>query len=86
MHMMNKSAVWITVGVIGAVLVCSVIYISGITERPGFSDATLQTEPNDVATQSEPNQMTAQVEPNEVTPRTASIKDTFKDEPGAHAL
>jgi len=95
MRVMNKRVVWITAGVIGAVLVCLAIYMSCIKERPGFSDTTLQAEPNDVAAkpepnepavQPEPNQVTTHVEPNEVTPKTASLKDTFKDEPGAHAL
>jgi len=88
MRVMNKRVVWITAGVIGAVLVCLAIYMSCIKERPGFSDTTLQAEPNDVAAkpepnepavQPEPNQVTTHVEPNEVTPKTASLKDTFKD-------
>ena len=92
--MKNKTVVWTLVGV-GLVLVCSAIYftdparrreppVSALTDRP--SDAALHVEPNEVVAQAEPNQVTSQAEPNEVKPQTASVKDTFKDEPEAHAL
>jgi len=92
--MKNKTVVLTLVGV-GVVLICLAIYFAGPGRRndqPAAApedrppDAVSQAEPNGIAAQSEPNQVTAQVEPNEVTTNAASVKDTFKDEPEAHAL
>jgi len=84
-QMKNKTIVWMLVG-IGVVLVCSALYFSG-PGRQREQPATIPTDqPPDVVLQAEPNEVMAQAEPNEVTPKTALVKDTFKDEPEAHAL
>lgn len=80
---------------VGLVLICLVVYFTdparrrepptaALMDRP--SDATFHAEPNEVVAQAEPNEVTSQPEPNEVKPKTALLKDTFKDEPQAHAL
>ena len=92
--MKNKAIVWTLFGV-GLVLVCSMVYFTGpvrrreppaavITDRT--PDETYCAEPNQVMAKTEPNGAMAQTEPNEVTTQTASVKDTFQDEPEAHAL
>ena len=84
--MRNKYFVWTMIGVLIAVLVCLAVYFSGPPEKPE-QPATVPTDrPPDSAKQAEPNEVTPQAEPNEVTLKTASVKDTFKDEPEAHAL
>jgi len=92
----NKTFVWTLVGIGSVVLVCSAIYFSGPARQREQSaaatppdqapDTVLQAEPNEVVAQAEPNEVTVQAEPNKVTPKTTSVKDTFKDEPEAHAL
>ncbi|MGB2862350.1 MAG: DUF2092 domain-containing protein [Sedimentisphaerales bacterium] len=93
--MKNKTVLWMLVGIGSVVLVCSTLYFSDPDRRRKPSavaptgrppDAASQTEPNEVVALAEPNKVTSQAEPNEVTPKTASVKDTFKDEPEAHAL
>jgi len=93
--MKNNTIVLTLVVGIGVVLVCLALYFSGPGRRNEQSaaapadrlpDAATQAEPNDIVAQAEPNKVTAQAEPNEVTSKTASVKDTFKDEPEAHAL
>jgi len=93
--MKNKTVIWTLIGIGSVVLVCSALYFFGPARRAKqpsaaptdqTSDAAFQAEPNEVVVQAEPNEVKAQVEPNEVTPKTASVKDTFKDEPEAHAL
>jgi len=94
--MKNKAIVWISVGV-GLVLICSMVYFTDPARRrePSFAviteqkpDETYSAEPNQVVANTEPNEneVVAQAEPNEVTLQTALTKDTFKDEPEAHAL
>jgi outer membrane lipoprotein-sorting protein len=92
--MKNKAIVWAFFGV-GLVLICSVVYFTDPARRreppaavitDKSSDAACQAEPNEVTSQTEPNEAVAQAEPNKIKPQTASVKDTFKDEPEAHAL
>jgi outer membrane lipoprotein-sorting protein len=93
--MKNKNFIRGLVGSIGLVLVCLAIYFSYSHCRHEYAD-TVQTdrppgetycpEPNQLVAQAEPNRVVSQAEPNEVTPKAASVKDTFKDEPEAHAL
>jgi len=92
--MKNKAIVWTLFGV-GLVLICLVVYFTDPARRREPPEAVFhaepnevvaQAEPNQVASQDEPNDVVVQSEPNEVTPQAASVKDTFKDEPEAHAL
>jgi outer membrane lipoprotein-sorting protein len=92
--MKNKAIVWTLVGA-GLAFICSVVYFTDPARRREPSsamntdqkpDETYCAEPNQVVAKTEPNEVVAQAEPNEVTPQTASAKDTFKDEPEAHAL
>jgi len=92
--MKNKAIVWTLFGV-GLVLVCSVVYFIGPTRQrepsPAVNtdqkpDDTYCAEPNQVVAKTEPNEAVAKTEPNEETPEAASVEDTFKDEPEAHAL
>ena len=92
--MKNKAIVWTLVGV-GLVLVCTAVYFTDPAQRreppvevltDKSPDETYCAEPNQVVVQTEPNEVTSRAEPNELKPQTASVKDTFKDEPEAHAL
>jgi len=92
--MKNKAIAWTLFGV-GFVLICSVVYFIDSTRRREPSsavitdqkpDETYCAEPNQVVAKTEPNEAVAQAEPNELTSEKASVKDTFKDEPEAHAL
>lgn len=92
--MKNKAIVWSLFGV-GSVLICSVLYFTDPARRREPSsavitdqkpDETYCAEPNQVVVKTEPNEAVAQAEPNEVTSEKASVKDTFQDEPEAHAL
>jgi len=92
--MKNKTIVWALVGV-GVVLVSLALYFTvpgGRREQPATvftdqpPDAASQAEPNEILAQTEPNEAVSQAEPNQVTSKAASVKDTFKDEPEAHAL
>jgi outer membrane lipoprotein-sorting protein len=92
--MKNKAIAWTLVGV-GLVLVCSVVYFTDPARRrePPVAvsmdqppDETYCAEPNQAVAQAEPNHVMSQAEPNEVTSQAALAKDTFKDEPDAHAL
>ena len=60
--------------------------LPGETYCPEPNQIVAQAEPNQMASQAEPNDAAVQSEPNEVTPKIASVEDTFKDEPEAHAL
>jgi hypothetical protein len=93
-EMKNKAIVWALFGV-GLVLVCSVVYLTGTARRREPSsavvtdqkpDETYCAEPNQAVAKTEPNEVAAQAEPNEVTMQADSVKDTFQDEPEAHAL
>jgi outer membrane lipoprotein-sorting protein len=91
--MKNRVILWILVSV-GLLLICSAIYFTDPTRREPPSavitdqppDETYCAEPNRIVTKIELNEVTTQAEPNEVTPQTVSVKDTFQDEPEAHAL
>jgi outer membrane lipoprotein-sorting protein len=92
--MKNKAIVW-TLFVVGLVFVCSVVYFTDPARRrePPAAVITNRTpeqtycaEPNQVVAKTEPNEAVTQAEPNEATPQAASVKDTFQDEPEAHAL
>jgi outer membrane lipoprotein-sorting protein len=92
--MKNKAIVWTLVGV-GLALICLVVYFTDPARRREHSsavstdqkpDETFCAEPNRVAAKTEPNETVARAEPNEVTSEKASVKDTFQDEPEAHAL
>ncbi len=93
--MKSKIVLWVLVGLCSVVLICSALYLSGPGRRREYPataptdsspNETYCAEPNQVVAQAEPNQVASPAEPNEVTPKTASVKDTFKDEPEAHAL
>jgi hypothetical protein len=95
MQMKNNTFVWVLVGGVGVVIVCLVIYFSGTyrrEERPAMtptdwpSNETCCAEPNQIAAKAEPNQVASPNEPNEAVSKTASLQDTFKDEPEAHGL
>jgi outer membrane lipoprotein-sorting protein len=95
MQMKSKTFVWRLVGGVGLVLICLAIYFSGTNRRQGQptitptdqpSYETYCAEPNQVAAQAESNHVASPNEPNEAVSETASVQDTFKDEPEAHAL
>jgi len=54
--------------------------------QPEFSQITSMVDPNHAMTPADPNQAMTPAEPNQVTSQAAAVKDTFKDEPEAHAL
>jgi len=93
--MKNKTVIWMMIGIGSVALVCSALYFTGPAQRreppvevltDKSPDETYCAEPNQVVVQTEPNEVVTQTEPNEVKPKTASVKDTFHDEPEAHAL
>jgi hypothetical protein len=95
MQMKNKTVIWTLILGVGAVLVCSTIYFTNPARRRNQpvaiptgqpSDETYCAEPNQATAQAEPNQVPSPNEPNEAVSKAVSVRDTFKDEPEAHAL
>jgi len=63
----------------------SVCRLSDITLQPISVDAP-QPESKQITSLADPNKAMTPAEPNQVTFQAAAVKDTFKDEPEAHAL